>query len=50
MSDHSSLPWQRWQPNDLAQRDRPLIEELTIPEVTEEPADDRQFQLEQLQA
>ncbi|HBT12384.1 MAG TPA: flagellar assembly protein FliH, partial [Erwinia persicina] len=33
MSDNASLPWQRWQPNDLASLDRPLIEELVLPDV-----------------
>lgn len=50
MSDNASLPWQRWQPNDLASLDRPLIEELVLPDVTEDPVDEQQFQLEQLQA
>ncbi|QGU87980.1 flagellar assembly protein FliH [Erwinia sorbitola] len=50
MSDNTSLAWQRWQPNDLARLDRPLIEELVLPEATEEPIDQHQFQLEQLQA
>ncbi|MFK8258340.1 flagellar assembly protein FliH [Erwinia sp. AnSW2-5] len=52
MSDNASLPWQRWQPNDLARLDRPLIEELVLPEVTDadDPIAQQQFQLEQLQA
>lgn len=52
MSDNASLPWQRWQPNDLARPDLPLIEERVLPETTEtdDPLDQQQFQLEQLQA
>ncbi|CCG86993.1 flagellar assembly protein FliH [Erwinia piriflorinigrans] len=50
MSDHASLPWQRWQPNDLAQPEPQPVEEQTQPEVSEEPLEQQQFQLDEWQA
>ncbi|CAX60189.1 flagellar assembly protein FliH [Erwinia billingiae] len=49
MSDKSSLPWQRWQPNDLGQLNKPKIEEIVEEEQPEEPFNRQQFELEQLQ-
>lgn len=51
MSDKSSLPWQRWQPNDLTQLNKPLVEEFVEPlsSLDEEPFDQQQFELEQMQ-
>lgn len=49
MSDKSSLPWQRWQPNDLGQLNKPKIEEIVEEELPEEPFNRQQFELEQLQ-
>ncbi|AXF76109.1 flagellar assembly protein FliH [Erwinia tracheiphila] len=50
MSDNASIPWQRWQPNDLAQLNKPLIELPVEPaELPEDPFSQQQFELEQLQ-
>ncbi|CAO97036.1 flagellar assembly protein FliH [Erwinia tasmaniensis] len=49
MSDNASLPWQRWQPNDLAQPKPQPTEEPVQPEVSEEPLEQQQFQLEEWQ-
>lgn len=51
MSDKSSLPWQRWQPNDLTQLNKPLVEEFVEPlsSLDEEPFDQQQFELERMQ-
>lgn len=50
MSDHASLPWQRWQPNDLAQPEPQPVEEQVQPEVSEEPLEQQPFQLDEWQA
>lgn len=50
MSDHASLSWQRWQPNDLAQPEPQPVEEQAQPEVSEEPLEQQQFQLDEWQA
>lgn len=54
MSDKSSLPWQRWQPNDLGQLDKPLMAsfdepEAPLAELTDDPFSQQQFELEQMQ-
>ncbi|WP_338556655.1 flagellar assembly protein FliH [Erwinia sp. E_sp_B04_7] len=51
MSDKSSLPWQRWRPDDLTQLNKPLVEEFVEPlsSLDEEPFDQQQFELEQMQ-
>ncbi|WP_147198579.1 flagellar assembly protein FliH [Pantoea sp. MBD-2R] len=53
MSDKSSLPWQRWMPNDLGQPDKPLMETFDEPPslpVTDDPFSLQQFELEQMQS
>ncbi|ADP12292.1 MULTISPECIES: flagellar assembly protein FliH [Erwinia] len=50
MSDHASLPWQPWQPNDLAQPAPPPVKEPVLPEVSEEPAEQPQLQMEEWQS
>ncbi|MCU5773279.1 flagellar assembly protein FliH [Erwiniaceae bacterium BAC15a-03b] len=54
MSDaFSSRPWKAWQPDDLAQPEKPLIEEFVLPQMATDDideADEQQSQLEMLQA
>lgn len=54
MSDKSSLPWQRWQPNDLGQPNKPLMAsfdepEAPLAELTDDPFSQQQSELEQMQ-
>ncbi|WP_034948253.1 flagellar assembly protein FliH [Erwinia oleae] len=51
MSDKSPLAWQRWQPDDLTQLDKPSVVERMEPVADDaEPFDQQQFELEQLQS
>lgn len=49
MSDNASLPWQRWQPNDLAQPEPHPITEPELPVTNEAPSEEPLFELEQWQ-